>query len=101
MQSMIDGIKDCKNGDISRCRELRTLCDPSGDNDVWMICGMANASTDEKQEIYSFGNSISLGAEIINDTNGLVHFTFGYDDIRKHEYMRLVLDNGKWLISSF
>jgi hypothetical protein len=101
MQSMIDGIKDCKNGDISRCRELRTLCDPSGDNDVWMICGMANASTDEKQEIYSFGNSISLGAEIINDTNGLVHFTFGYDDIRKHEYMRLVLDKGKWLISSF
>jgi len=101
MQSMIDGIKDCKNGDISRCRELRTLCDPSGDNDVWMICGMANASTDEKQEIYSFGNSISLGAEIINDNDGLVHFTYGYDDIRKHEYMRLVLDSGKWLISSF
>ena len=41
------------------------------------------------------------GAEIINDTDGLVHFTYGYDDIRKHEYMRLVLDNGKWLISSF
>ena len=101
MQSMIDGIKDCKNGDISRCRELRTLCVPSGDNDVWMICGMANASKDEKQEIYSFGSSVSLGAEIINDNNGLVHFTFGKNDKRKHEYMHLVLDDGKWFISSF
>ena len=34
MQSMIDGIKDCDNGDISRCREFRILCDPNGDNDV-------------------------------------------------------------------
>jgi hypothetical protein len=102
MQSMIDGIKDCKNGDISRCRELRTLCHPKGDNDVWMICGMANASTDEKQEIYSFGASISLGAEIINDSDGLVHFTFGIKvDNRRHEYMHLVLEDGKWFISSF
>ncbi len=46
-----------------------------------MICGMANASTDEKQEIYSLATSISLGAEIINDTDGLVHFNYGaYDD---------------------
>ena len=101
MQSMIDGIKDCDNGDIARCRELRTLCDPNGDNDVWMVCGMANASLEEKQEIYNFGATISLGAEIINNTHGLVHFTFGIKDDRKHEYMHLVLDDGKWFISSF
>jgi len=101
MQSMIDGIKDCKKGDKSRCRELRTLCHPKGDNDVWMICGMANASTDEKQEIYSFGASISLGAEILNDSYGLVHFTFGNKDNRRHEYMQLVLENGKWFLGQF
>ena len=101
MQSMIDGIKDCKNGDISRCRELRTLCHPKGDNDVWMICGMANASQEEKQEIYNFGATISLGAEVINNPHGLVHFTFGDSENRRHEYMHLVLDDGKWFISSF
>jgi len=66
-----------------------------------MICGMANASTDEKQEIYSFGASISLGAEIINDSYGLVHFTFGNNDNRRHEYMQLVLENGKWFLGQF
>ena len=101
MQSMIDGIKDCDNGDIARCRELRTLCDPNGDNDVWMICGMANASPEDKQEIYNFGATISLGAEIINNTHGLVHFTFGINDDRRHEYMHLILDDGMWFISSF
>lgn len=50
MQSMIDGILDCQDGDISRCRELRTLCEPNGENCVWLICDMANASTDKNKK---------------------------------------------------
>ena len=66
-----------------------------------MVCGMANASPEEKQEIYNFGATISLGAKIINNKHGLVHFTFGIKDDRGHEYMHLVLEYGKWFISSF
>jgi len=101
MQSMMDAIKDCHRDDITRCRELRRLCHPEGDNDVWKICSIALADETEREEIFNFVTSLSLGAEVTNGDLAIVHFTFGIASQRRHEYMKMLFFNGKWHLESF
>jgi hypothetical protein len=102
MQSMLDMGTGCVNGSDDSCRYLTGLCDVDGDSDVWKICLIGGADEATKRSARRFFRSISIGAATENGDAALVHFMFKEpDDAWLHEYMRMRLIDGKWVLNSF
>lgn len=92
-------FKAAKSGNFS---SLSGLCaEDDGDNDVKMICGIDNESSDKQEEFKEyFAKGKVVGEPTIDGDEASVEFTFGPDG-SKEETMRMIKKGKKWYLRSF
>jgi hypothetical protein len=88
--------------ETGRAEQLRTLCDPRGENDedTARICRLTPASPDWADFRAQFARAHLNGEPRVSGDRAALHFVFG-PEATTSETMELVRRDGRWYLSAF